>query len=231
MKQYKIKYIFSFKDSTNLEYEFVFDEQFNLKTEDGFKPSEWAKLTNHQCKNCPLSSIEHEFCPVAKNIDAIVDHTKNKLSYEKANVRVQTTERTYVKDCDTQEGLLSLFGLIMPTSGCPHLNWFRPLARFHLPFSSIDETMYRVLSMQLVTSFLNTESFSNKLDLEVIKKNYAEIENVNFDFIERIRSHCKGDADVNAVAALDVFAKLFEFEKEADFSAIRKIFSDEKMGR
>ena len=220
----EIKYIFNLKDNNRLEFDLKFNEDHDYIPSESDIPGDWAKLENHKCKNCPLDQEEHQYCPVAKNIDAIVLKTKDKLSYEKASIRVETPERVYLKDADTQEGLLSVFGLIMPTSGCPHLSWFKPLAKFHLPFSTIDETLFRVLSMQLVASFLNEEKQDGQIDLLKIQEKYTQIEIVNLDFIDRIRSHCRGDADVNAVAALDVFAKLFEFEKASNFEGIRKYF-------
>lgn len=219
----QIKYTFEFQGSKTLEYTLDFDENNFLVAKPSAKIKEWTRLDYNQCRNCPLKTSEHEQCPVAKNIDAIVEETKDKVSYEKALVTVETPDRVYSKNCDTQEGLLSLFGLIMPTSGCPHLNWFRPLARFHLPFSTLEETMFRILSMQLVGNFLATNE-QGKIDLEDIKKKYTEVETVNLDFIGRMHTYCSGDADVNAIAALDLFAKLFQFEQDSDFKGLRSIF-------
>jgi hypothetical protein len=218
-----IKYIFKFKDDTQLDFEVNLDSELNYSSQDNSPVKEWVKLDYNKCSNCPLSSSEHESCPVAKNLDFVVEKTKNKISYEKATVSVTTPERTYIKQTDTQDGLLSLFGLIMASSGCPHLGWFQPLVRFHLPFSTVEETMFRVLSMHLVTEYLGPKEEQN-YDITKIKKHYAEVEQVNLDFINRIRSQCKGDADLNAVAALDLFAKLFEFEFASDFDSLRSTF-------
>lgn len=221
----EIKYTFEFQGSKKLEYTLNFDEQNQLMGKDNGKIKDWTRLDFNQCKNCPLSVDDYIQCPVAKNIDEIVEETKDKVSYEKAYVTVETPERVYAKNCDTQEGLLSLFGLIMPTSGCPHLDWFRPLARFHLPFSTLEETMFRVLALRLVGHFLDSDDL-DKVDLDYVKKQYSAVEVVNLDFIGRMHTYCKGDADVNAVAALDLFAKLFQFEQESDFKSLRSIFAD-----
>lgn len=219
----KIKYVFKFEDESQLSFALEFDDLMNLQDLSGETEKSWTSLEHNKCKNCPLDSSEHDVCPVANNLDEIVESTKNKLSYEKASVYVETEERTYYKKTDTQEGLLSLFGVIMATSGCPHLNWFKPLARYHLPFSTLDETMFRILSMNLVSEYFSGGEES-KIDFDKIKAHYAEVEKVNLDFIERIRSYCKGDADANAIAALDLFAKLFSFEMESNFESIKKYF-------
>ena len=114
----------------------------------------------------------------------------------------------------------------MATSGCPHLDWFRPLARFHLPFSTIEETMFRILSMHFVGEYLNSEE-EITLGIDKMKKHYAAVEVVNINFIKRIQARCKGDADLNAIAALDLFAKLFSIEYETNFKGIKEIFKVE----
>lgn len=52
-----------------------------------------------------------------------------------------------------QIGLYSLLGLVMATSGCPHLDFLRPLALHPLPFSSIHETVFRVSSSYLTEQY------------------------------------------------------------------------------
>ena len=37
----------------------------------------------------------------------------------------------------------------MALSGCPVLEQLKPMARFHLPFASVEETIYRAASMYL----------------------------------------------------------------------------------
>jgi hypothetical protein len=161
---------------------------------------------------------------VARNIDRIVEDSKETVSHTRASVRVITPERTYTKDCATQEGLRSLFGLIMACSGCPHLDWLRPLARFHLPFADQDETLFRVLSLQFVESFLAASTLSLTECTAVINRRYGEVEKVNHAFIQRIRSYCQADADKNALAALDLFAQFFALHRDDNFEELRKVF-------
>lgn len=221
----KIKYIFKFSEDNQLEFEVELDKNLNYikKEASSVKEKDWTKLENNKCSNCPLNSKDHPHCPVAQNLDFVVEKTKDKISHEKATVSVTTPERTFIKKSDTQEGLLSLFGLIMASSGCPHLGWFKPLVKFHLPFSTVEETMFRVLSMHLVSTYLASDK-DKDYSITGIKKHYSEVEKVNLDFINRIRTQCRGDADLNAVAALDLFAKLFEFEFASDFDSLRSLF-------
>lgn len=223
----EITYTFKFENEESLQFKIELNESgilINNKQSESTK--DWTKLDHHKCKNCPLNSSEYSHCPVAINLNEVVEETKDKISHVRADIYVQTPERVYVKKTDTQEGLLSLFGLVMASSNCPHLDWFRPMARFHLPFSTVEETMFRVLSLQLMKQYFQQHG-EEEYSLDELKKHYKEVETLNLDFIERIRSYCKGDADANAVAALDLFAKLFEFELEADFSSLKVFFEKE----
>ena len=222
----EISYFFKFSDDSSLEFHLNFDEHNNLIVKEPLEIKEWTKLDNFKCSNCPLNSDEFTQCPVAKNLDDVVEKTKNKISYEKVSVQVVTPERTYYKETDTQEGLFSLFGLIMASSGCSHLGWFKPLARFHLPFSDTDETMFRILSLHLVSEYLRSENKDFNCSIDGIKTKYQRVEVVNLDFTNRIKSYGKGkgDADLNAITALDLFAKLFEIEESANFMDLTSYF-------
>ncbi len=50
-----------------------------------------------------------------------------------------------------QQAMSSVLGLIMATAGCPWTDRLRPMARFHLPFASDAETLYRSISMFLLS--------------------------------------------------------------------------------
>jgi len=219
-----ISYNFEFKDGAPWNYVLEFDDQnvYVSKADDAPKP--WTHLDFHKCGHCPLNSTTSPQCPVAKNLNKIVEDSKGTLSITKAKVTVVTPERTYSKECATQDGLRSLFGMVMASSGCPRLDWLRPLARFHLPFADVDETLFRVLSLQLVEDYLLGKSSEKNAAATHLEKRYRDVERVNHTFIERIRSYCKADADKNAIAALDVYAQLFPFHLEDNFRALRELF-------
>ena len=78
--------------------------------------------------------------PYAENRDTggfiVIDRFTNLVSYDQLRVVVETEERAVSANLSAQQGLASLIGLIMASSGCPRTAVFRPMARFHLPFSS-----------------------------------------------------------------------------------------------
>ena len=221
----KIVYNFDVEGGQAWNYVLNFDQahRFIPKQDSEIKP--WTRLEYHQCSHCPLKSADSPQCPVAKNLNQIVEDTNASVSYTPTRVTVETAERTYTKQCTAQDGIRSLFGLIMATSGCPHLEWLRPLARFHLPFASLDETLFRVLSLQLLDDYLKDDRIDFDSVADKIKMRYGSIEKVNHAFADRIKSYCKADADKNAIAQLDVYAQMFPFQLEDDFKALRKYFS------
>ena len=223
----EIKYEFSFEDGSSWAYTLNFDAEHHFVPAAEATQREikgWTRLKFNQCPHCPLSTADTLQCPVARNLDQMVEDSKNTLSITRALVTVTTPERTISRECATQDGLRSLFGVIMASSACPHLDWLRPLARFHLPFADTDETLFRVLSLQLLHQFFNEEGSSLESASERTKERYSNVEKVNHAFIGRIRSYCDADADKNAIAALDVFVQLFQYQAEGDFGSLRKYF-------
>ncbi|HWP49227.1 MAG TPA: hypothetical protein VNM22_18875 [Candidatus Limnocylindrales bacterium] len=199
------------------------------------KPSypEWTVLTHHQCSNCPLHPEQHPYCPVAVNLSEVIEFFKDFLSFEEAEVRIYTEVREYYTRTPLQEGLSSLIGLIMVTSGCPILNKLRPMAYTHLPFSSLEETKYRAISMYLLAQyFLYREGKKPDWEIKNLVHIYEEIIKVNQDFSRRLASICPKDASLNALASLSCFASITSLSIKDDYlediKALFTVYLDEK---
>ena len=145
-----VTYFFEFEKGISWKYELSFDDAQRYIPPAAGTAKSWTALEFNKCPHCPLKKDTSPQCPVARNLDQIVEDSKTAISFTRAKVTVTTPERAYAKECAAQDGLRSLFGLLMASSGCPHLDWLRPLARYHLPFASADENLFRVLSLQLV---------------------------------------------------------------------------------
>lgn len=219
-----IAYHFDFEQGPAWDYVLNFDSTHRLISNPTKVVREWTSLEYFKCPHCPLKHSQHPQCPVARDIDHIVEDSKDVISHTGVTVTVTTPERQYVKKCSAQVGLVSLFGLIMATSGCPHLDWLRPLARFHLPFSSIEETLFRVLSLQLLGEFFDSERWDATISSKEIGRKYAAVGTLNREFIQRIRAYCEGDADKNAIAALDIWVQAFDLHLEDDFEPLKPYF-------
>ena len=88
----------------------------------------------------------------------MIDGFTDLVSYDQVRVTVESDERALVATLSAQQALASLIGLIMASSGCPRTAVFRPMARFHLPFSSESETAYRVAAMYLLAQHFAARS-------------------------------------------------------------------------
>lgn len=188
---------------------------------------DWTRLDFHKCPNCTLSRDEHDFCPVAEGLTEIVDAFKQVLSYEVVNVTVFTPEREIKKRLPTQLALGSFIGVYDALTGCPILGKLAPMAKFHLPFATVEETSYRMVSNYLLAQyFVKQEGGEPDWDLEELKKFYKEVEKVNSSLCERIRSASQKDANVNAVIFLDSFAKNIAYLSDKAIDRLKPVFKE-----
>jgi hypothetical protein len=222
----QIVYDFAFPDGAAKSYTVALDRAtlaYLPGTQES--PPAWTRLENHQCGHCPLSPAEHPYCPVATNLSELVEAFKDKASVAEATVTVTAEERTYVKQLPLQRGIFGIFGLVMATSACPYMDFLKPMARFHLPFSTAEETIVRSVSMYLLRQyFVAKRGGAPDLGLEQLETHYENIQKVNDGILERIRGVVLNDADVNALVILQGFADLLTMAIAKDLSKIEPLF-------
>lgn len=188
-------------------------------------PLHWTALDYRQCGHCPLQKSEHPDCPPASKLALISEPFADRKSFEEVTVEVQTAQRSYHKTLPLQEGLFGLFGLIMATSGCPHLSFLAPMARYHLPFSTLEETIVRSTSLYLLGQyFVAQRGGEPDFELEKFGAQYAEVRQVNLDFAERLRHIAKGDAGINSVVILDAYAQLLSAELSTGLTELDQLW-------
>ncbi len=215
MDAFQITYRFLFPDGQVREYVVDIDASTGRSKLNAapVSPPAWTALEHKKCSHCPLQSSEHPHCPIALSMATVVDDFKDHKSFEKVSVEVVTEERTYKKDIALQEGLFGLLGLLMSTSECPYFDFLRPMAMFHLPFSSLKETMIRSVSFYLLRQyFVAKKGGQPDFELKSFGEYYSQVEKVNEAMIERIRSISKADAEANSIVILDGFAKMLSFQ-------------------
>lgn len=167
----------------------------------------WTALAYHQCPNCPLPPTTPR-CPAATNLVEVVESFKDDKSFERVDVEIITENRTYRKQVALQDGLSALVGIHMPTSGCPILDKLRPLVYTHLPFSSLQETTYRAVSMYcLAQYFRKLHGQEPDWELEGLARIYEEVVQVNSSFHLLILDVHVADAGLNALIQLDCYAQ------------------------
>ena len=171
----------------------------------------WTQLDFQQCSNCPLDGGQYRYCPAAVEIEEVAKNFANTTSIERTDVWVHTEERSYFKNTDMQSALRSLFGLIMASSSCPILSRLRPLAHFHLPFATLQETIHRLVGTYLIAQHLEHEKGQQAdWELQGIEDLYHELKIVNLHLIKRIRQASSEDASINAIQAFISIASIIE---------------------
>lgn len=203
-------YVFRFPDSPVKSFTLALDgATLRIPGPPETAPPPWTALQDNRCENCTLNPADHPFCPVALNLSDIAAGFRDHYAYEKVSVTVTSPERTYLKDTTIQEGLGGLIGIVMVSSGCPVMEYLRPMVRFHLPFATLPETIFRMVSIYLLSRFLrNKQGKAADWEIEGIARIYEEVGKVNRGFMERLNGAAKKDANANALVNLDCFASM-----------------------
>lgn len=223
---YRIDYEFHFADGNvkvfNIELE---PETVSLRQSSTEPLPFWTKLDFHQCSCCPLEATITPYCPIAVSIAELVETFKDAISSDTCMVYCKTPERTYCKESSIQEGLFSIFGIIMATSDCPIMNVFKPMARFHLPFSTLAETVLRSTSIYLLRQYFEFKK-GNPPDLELKKldQHYERVQEVNQGIMNRTEDVAKQDADKNAIIILNALAQMLPVEIEDGLNSLAYLF-------
>ncbi len=226
-------------DTLNYTYRFIFQNmkekvfeiELNKETLSFIRPPNsvipaWAKQTNINCPVKDCVEINKEYCPVAANLNSVIEFFDGIPSYEKVKIYAESNQRTYFKETSIQTGAGSLIGIIMVTSGCPVLDKLKPLVQYHLPFATIEETEFRAFSMYLIAQFLrNKKGLNPDWELKGLKYIYEEIQKINRNIAQKIADMEKMDTSINAVVILDNFASYVSLDlDEEELSNLETLF-------
>ncbi len=228
-----INYIFQIKKDKR-----EFELRFNSTTLDIVQPEKsnipkWVNLDFYQCSNCPFDTEIDQHCPAALSMIDVIDFFSDFVSYTEADISVEKDGCTYSKHTSLQNGISSLIGLIMAASGCPILGKLKPMVRFHVPFISADEQVFRAMSTYLLAQyFRKVHGEEPDWAMEKLEKFYHEIHTVNKDFAIRLKHVHIYDASLNAINILDTFANFILMEihkhvlKELEIQMLEYYISD-----
>lgn len=185
----------------------------------------WTELAFHQCANCPLSPADTARCPMAVNFVPLIELFGRLRSYEDVTVQVESEERIVIKRTSVQRALRSLMGLLAASSACPRVDFLKPMAHFHLPFSSEQETIYRVASSYLLAQYFRRQRGAQAdWQLAGLKAHYEALQHVNAAMAQRMRSIEIDDSAVNALVLLDLFAQTLPFAIESALAELQPAF-------
>lgn len=224
-----IKYDMEFDGGQREVIDITFDtDSLALDMPDPDPLPDWTELRLQQCENCPLRAEDHSHCPLAKWLVPIAERFGATPSYEGVILHVTTEARVVSASTTAQAALGSLMGLIMPLSGCPKLAPLAPMARFHLPLSTHEETIYRAVSMFLLSQYFADETGPQAVsDLSGLQRIYADIQRVNQGIAARLRSSGAFN-ELNSIAVLDLYAQTMPLVINESLSDIRHLFADRR---
>jgi hypothetical protein len=219
----RIRYRFDLPDGSQTTLDFTFDStDFRLSNAVPAEAPFWTELKFNRCANCPLNELEHAHCPAALQMASVLEPLKALVSFDTVGVTVLQAERTIYAQTSAQQAMSSVLGLIMATAGCPWTDHLRPMARFHLPFASEEETVYRSICMYLlareITGSMEPRGFAVLEDL------YENLHVVNRDMSRRLGAASRTDPARNAMALLDSYTTLLPAALERSFDELKPLF-------
>ncbi|MDY0363027.1 MAG: hypothetical protein RBR08_16380 [Desulforegulaceae bacterium] len=221
-----ILYTFILEDKKQRNFSIDIDDKtITLIKDENKELPKWCELDFNKCSHCPFDNSQ-KHCPVAANLEQAVAFFSGIISYDKTCVIVKIGNRDIYCETSVQNGLKSLMGLLIATSKCPHTDFFKPMARFHLPFADSDETLWRSASYFLLQEYLKRLNSNDKsLSLEPLKKKYRDIEILNTFMAARLSGASKKDSAVNALISLDIFAKRIGPDFEKRLASILELYT------
>ena len=226
MGNINIQYKFNLNAEKCETFVLCLDEESMEPVEQRTDLPEWTQLESHQCSHCPLDSQTHKNCPVAVNLVDVIESFENVVSHDEVDLEVTTSERHVCAHTTAQRGISSLFGLLMATSGCPYTDFLKPMARFHLPLASEQETIFRASGMYLLAQyFMGEQAESGEEDFAGLTKIYEDLHILNTTLAQRLRSATQTDSSINAVILLDMFTNLMPYVIEDHLDEIKYLFN------
>jgi hypothetical protein len=219
----RIRYRFDLPDGSQTSLDFSFDPtDFRLCNPAPAEPPFWTELGFNQCANCPLNERDHAHCPAALHMASTLEPLKALVSFDTVGVTVTQAERTVYAEISAQQAMSSVLGLIMATSGCPWTDHLRPMARFHLPFASDAETVYRCICMYLLACEIT--GMSGPRDFSALEDLYKNLHVVNRDMSRRLGAATRTDPARNAMALLDSYTTLLPAALERSLEELKPLF-------
>lgn len=227
MEPIRISYRIGLNDETTEVFDFDLDgETFELLDQPVSNPPPWTELGFKQCSHCPLNAEETKHCPLALRLYDIIERFHATRSIDVVKLEVVTEDRTVVKTTALQRVLSSMLGLISPTCGCPKTAYMRPMARFHLPLSSEEETVYRVAGMYLIAQyFLTNNGKKGQFAFDGLIKIYEDLHILNKAIASRLQYATDSDSSKNAITLLDMYSSLVPMLLEDQLVEIRGFFA------
>jgi len=196
-----------------------------VERDEGFPT--WSLLKFNQCPNCPLAG-KCTHCPAALDLAPLFERFAAMPSITRVTVTVECPGRLCQTETDAQMGLKALLGLVMASSACPVLRRLRSQALFHLPFASVEETLYRTVGDYLIKQyFLMKDGGTPDFALTGLDALYRDLAELNIHFFKRIEAACAKDANLNALIVLRSMSDIVSMSLDDRLSPLREAMQHE----
>ena len=113
-------------------------------------------------------------------------------------------------------------GSIVPCN----FDFLKPLARFHSPFSSLEETHYRILSLFLMRDHFSKEGEGVGSLRDRVFEPYSKLAGVNRGFLNRVRGVIHKDSALNAVIILDSLSQVVMMSLDSGIHELEYLFKE-----
>ncbi len=215
-----IRYTLTFEDAGHVEC--VIDTERTASEQAAIASPEWTRLGHHQCSHCPLSAEQHTHCPAAQDIAKIVTRFSEAPSHKAVHVQAHMLERTHSRHTDLQTALQSVLGLMMATSACPVLSRMKGPARLHMPFATLDETLFRMVGAYFIGQYHRArQGLTPDWSLHSLADFYEQVQTVNQHLKLRLDSMAGNDAHLNAVVSLMSVSMLVSFSLDQNLENLK----------
>ena len=227
MESVRIEYCIRLPQGRSEHFLFNLESKnFDLITRPLVDPPAWTALGFRQCSLCPLTPKQTPHCPLALHLHDLVERFHDTCSIDEVELEVVTEERRVIQRLAIQQAIASMLDLLWPICGCPVTTNMKPLARFHLPVASEEETVFRVTGMYLLAQyFLSHNHGDGCIDLKGLTRIYSDYHILNKAVASRLREVTHSDSLKNAIALIDMYSLLVPALLEDQLAEMRPFFS------
>lgn len=225
-----LQIVYRFGDAASSSTSGVFSVRLNPATlafEQAARPSlpDWTQLDTERCPDCPLRNSATTHCPMAIALIDLLEYSSSINSFSPLAVSIEMPEREIHSTVTAQRAISSLMGLLIATCACPDVSWLRPMARFHQPLASEEETIFRATSIYLLAQYFRQKSGEEPdYSLAGLSTRYQRLHQINIAMAARLRGAIERDASVNAVILLDLFAKAMPYSVDDSVAELAYLF-------
>ena len=176
---------------------------------------DWVKLENHQCTICSYKIEDMTYCPAAFDLQDIIAHCCNAISYEKVELSRMTDESTVIINTDMQKALFAVITERAISSACTVLNSRQWTVNYYSMPTTMDNLMYRSISSYLVRQLVKA-STTHEFDFRLTDHFgfIDELISVFRTLFKRVKNVCSKDANNNAIVKIVATAELMKMKRD-----------------